>query len=160
MHLKEPSTYNVYFLLAALACFLASAAHLGVILGGPDWYRAFGAGEAMAVMAEQGHWYPALLTLAIATILLVWGLYALAAAGFALRLPLPRLALVIITLVFLGRAAVGPLLAIAPVTDPHMIELQQRPIFLAVSSTLCLAIGMLLLLGLYQRWHSLLTAQH
>ncbi|WP_375055770.1 hypothetical protein [Zobellella sp. DQSA1] len=160
MHLKELKTCNIYLLLAATTCFLAAVAHLLVILGGPEWYRAFGAGEEMAVMAEQGLWYPTLLTLAISALLMTWGLYALSAAGFVLKLPWPRLALVIITLVFLGRAAMGPLLVVTPVTDPHLMELQQRPMFLVFSSTTCLVIGLLFLLGLYQRWPALVSTRH
>jgi hypothetical protein len=32
----------------------ASLLHIGCIIGGPDWYRFFGAGEQMAKMAERG----------------------------------------------------------------------------------------------------------
>lgn len=155
MHLQQLKTCNSNLLYAALACFLAAAAHVAVVIGGPDWYRAFGAGEEMAVMAEQGLWYPALLTLVIGSILALWGFYALAAAGIRLNLPWTRLALIIITIVFLARAAMGPILVVVPVSDPHMLELQQRPTFLAISSTFCLVIGLFFLMGLYQRWSAM-----
>lgn len=33
---------------------LAAVLHVFIIVGGADWYRFFGAGEAMAQMSEQG----------------------------------------------------------------------------------------------------------
>ena len=63
--------------LSALAAIL----HIAVIAGGPAWYRFFGAGEGMATAAERGSPTPALVTLAIAAILMVWALYAFSGAG-------------------------------------------------------------------------------
>lgn len=70
---------------------LALGALHGVIplLGGPG-YRFFGAGEAMARLAESGSPVPALLTLGIAVLLGLFGLYALAGAGHFRALPLQR----------------------------------------------------------------------
>ncbi len=82
---------------------LAAMLHLAVITGGPDWYRFIGAGEEMAVAAERGSWMPALVTLAIAAILAVWGLFAFAGAGRIRRLPLLRTALVAIATIYLVR---------------------------------------------------------
>ena len=45
---------NRWLLLAGTMSGAASLLHLGVILGGPAWYRFFGAGEGMAHMAERG----------------------------------------------------------------------------------------------------------
>ena len=145
---------NPYLLVAALACFAAALAHLGIIAGGPDWYRWFGAGEEMAQMAEQGRWLPALMTLAISLALVFCGLWALSAAGVVRRLPLRRVALVFIILVFLGRGTVGALV-MSISDDPYLQELQQRPMFLVVSSAICIAIGFCFLVGLRQRWRLL-----
>lgn len=82
---------------------LAAMLHLAVITGGPDWYRFVGAGEEMAVAAERGSWMPALVTLAIAAILAVWGLFAFSGAGRTRRLPLLRTALVAIAAIYLVR---------------------------------------------------------
>lgn len=145
---------NPYLLAAALACFAAALAHLGIIVGGPDWYRWFGAGEEMAQMAEQGLWLPALMTLAISLALFFCGLWALSAAGAIGRLPLRRIALVFIILVFLGRGTVGALV-MSISDDPYLQELQQRPLFLVVSSAICIAIGVCFVVGLRQRWRLL-----
>lgn len=84
----------------------AALLHLGVIIGGPDWYRFFGAGEEMARLAEQGSLRPALITVAIATLLAVWSAYAFSGAGLIRRLPLIRLALVVISAIYLLRGLV------------------------------------------------------
>lgn len=145
---------NPYLLVAAVACFAAALAHIGIILGGPEWYRWFGAGEQMAQMAEQGLWLPALMTLAISVALFFCSLWGLSAAGAIRRLPLRRIALVLIILVFLGRGTVGALV-MSISNDPYLQELQQRPLFLVVSSAICIAIGVCFLIGLRQRWRQL-----
>ncbi|MEO7157093.1 MAG: hypothetical protein ABI039_06005, partial [Vicinamibacterales bacterium] len=54
----------------------AALLHVAIILGGPAWYRFFGAGERMAQLASRGSAYPTLVTAAIAGVLGVWTLYA------------------------------------------------------------------------------------
>src|SRR5688500_8521572 len=61
---------------AGVLSAVAAALHIGVILGGPAWYRFFGAGEGMARMAERGSAKPALITLGIAIVLAIWAAYA------------------------------------------------------------------------------------
>lgn len=151
---QAPSRPNGFFLAASLACATAGLAHLGIILGGASWYRWFGAGEQMAEMATQGQLYPAMITLGIATLLLIWALYAWSAATGRLRLPFQRLALVLITVVFIGRGSVGGIV-MALGSDPYLQELQARPLFILTSSVICLVIGCCFLLGLRQRWNEL-----
>ena len=79
---------NPWLLAGGWLSLAAALLHLAVIVGGPDWYRFFGAGEAMARAAERGSWMPALVTLGIAGLLSVWAAYAFAAAGMIRRLPL------------------------------------------------------------------------
>lgn len=93
----------------------AAILHVAIIFGGPDWYRFFGAGEGMARAAEQGSARPALVTCAIAAVLLVWALYAFSGAGLIRRLPLLRTALVAISAVYLLRGlAPLPMLILKP----------------------------------------------
>jgi hypothetical protein len=91
--------------LVAGGCLSLAAAllHVAVTVGGPDWYRFFGAGEEMARAAEQGRWMPHLITLGIVALLTVWALYAFAGAGLFRRLPMMRTALVVISLIYLAR---------------------------------------------------------
>ena len=64
---------------------VASLLHVAIILGGPDWYRFFGAGERMARLAARGSTYPTVLTASIAVVLGLWTLYALSGAGLIRR---------------------------------------------------------------------------
>jgi len=79
---------NRFLIAGGILSAGASLLHLGIITGGPDWYRFFGAGESMARMAEQGSWTPTVITLGIASVLAVWSAYAFSGAGLIPRLPL------------------------------------------------------------------------
>ena len=105
---------NPWLVAGGWLSLAASALHVACIVGGPDWYRFFGAGEAMAQAAARGEAYPALVTAAIAIILALWAAYAFAGAGLIRRLPLMRTALVAISAVYLLRgAALIPALTVA-----------------------------------------------
>lgn len=133
--------------LAGVGSLAASLLHLACIAGGPDWYRALGAGERMARMAARGHWYPPALTLGIAAVLGVWALYAWSGAGLITRLPLLRLGLCVITGVYLLRAlAFVPLQAFFP---------DNSAAFWYWSSGISLGLGLLYAFGLRQAWSRL-----
>lgn len=138
---------NKYLLAAAICCFAAALAHLGCIVFGGDWYRFFGAGEQMARMAEQGLWYPTIVTAVIVLVLLVWALYALSGAEVIKRLPLTKLALLLISSIFLlrGVAFVG----LMPIFPENSLT------FWFVSSAICFLIGGLFAVGLWQQWSAL-----
>lgn len=132
----------------------AAIAHLCVIVGGPDWYRAFGAGEEMARLAETGSSYPTMVTLVIAAVLFVWALYGFSAAGLIRRLPLMRLALVLISTILLLRGLLGvPVVMLSD--SPYLNELQQNLSFMLLSSFICLVIGLCYAIGTSQTWSSL-----
>ena len=95
-----------WLIAAGALIMLAALLHLGVIIGGPPWYRFSGVGEAMARAAARGSTTPALITLAIAAVLAVWALYAFSEAGLLPRLPLLRTGLLVIAALYLLRAAV------------------------------------------------------
>jgi hypothetical protein len=97
---------NPSLFLGGVLSALASVLHLAVIVGGPDWYRFFGAGERMARLAEQGSWIPTVTTVGIAGVLAVWSAYAFSGAGLIPRLPLIRTALVLISAAYLLRGLV------------------------------------------------------
>lgn len=131
----------------AIAGALSAAAailHIGVIIGGPDWYRFFGAGERMARMAEQGSWTPALVTLAIAAILAIWSAYAFAGAGLIRRLPLMRTALVLISTIYLLRG-----LALVPALAFNWNGVTAFTIW---SSSIVLAYGLVHAVGTWRAW--------
>lgn len=134
---------NTLLMTGAALSALASLLHVAIIVGGPDWYRFFGAGEEMARMAGAGSPVPALVTLGIATVLAIAALYALSGAGRIRRLPLLRPALCVITAVYLLRGlALVPALAVPALREPFNVW----------SSLICLAFGLVHLGGLVQVW--------
>jgi putative oxidoreductase len=129
-----------WLLWGALLTGVASLLHVGIIFGGPDWYRFFGAGERMARLAARGSAYPTVVTAAIASILALWALYGLSGAGVIRRLPLLRLALVLIAVVYFARGALG-IPAVLFVHDPYTDELKGRMTFMVVTSLICIFLG-------------------
>ncbi|MEO7998884.1 MAG: hypothetical protein ABI852_15645 [Gemmatimonadaceae bacterium] len=120
--------------------------HVGIIFGGPGWYRFFGAGEKMARLAERGSSVPALVTTGIATLLGVAALYGVSGAGAMPALPLQRPMLLLIALVLLIRA-VGGVPAVLFVDIPYLQMLKNRMTFMVISSVFCLVIGLCYAIG-------------
>jgi hypothetical protein len=138
---------NPWLVAGGLLSAAAALLHLAIIAGGPDWYRFFGAGEGMALMAERGMMRPALMTIGIAAILAVWAAYAFAGAGLIRRLPLMRTALATISAVYLLRGLVpGYLLLVRPA----LIDA-----FALWSSAIVLIYGLCYAIGTGRAWAAL-----
>lgn len=137
---------NRWLMVGGFLSLLAALLHLAVIVGGPDWYRFFGAGEDMARMAERGLWQPALMTLGIAAVLSIWALYAFAGAGRFPKLPLMRTALVLISGIYLARGLLIIPILISPVA---------RTPFNIWSSLTVLVYGLVYAVGTWLAWPSL-----
>jgi len=129
----------------------ASMLHLAIIFGGPDWYRFFGAGEGMARLSARGSAYPTVLSACIAAILALWALYALSGARVIRRLPLLRPALALIAGIYFARGILG-IPAVLFVKHPYAEELKGRMIFMAVSSLICLFLGVCYAFGAARPW--------
>jgi hypothetical protein len=138
---------NIPLAAGAVLSAIAALLHLGIIAGGPAWYRFFGAGERFARAAEKGQLFPTLVTLGIAAVLGAWSVYALAGAGVIGRLPLMKAALAGITAVYLIRA-----FAYAPLV---LAKGGRITPFVVWSSLICFVYGLVHLLGLVQRWPAL-----
>ena len=138
-----------YLKFAGILSFIASVLHIGVIIGGASWYRFFGAGEGMALLAEKGSVQPAIMTFCIALVLAVWGAYAWSAAGILPVLPLLKTALILITLVYLVRGSLGLL---APFFADHPQVAENSMSFWIWSSLICLLIGLVYLRGILDKW--------
>ncbi|WP_238529369.1 hypothetical protein [Vibrio mimicus] len=95
-------------------------------------------------MAEQGLWYPTVVTSAIVLVLLICALYALSGAGAIKRLPLTKLALILITSIFLLRGITS--VGLMPMFPENSLT------FWFISSGICLSIGGLFALGSWQQW--------
>ncbi len=135
---------NRPLVIAAALSFAAAFLHLGCIIFGAPWYRALGAGERMAQLADADPWYPPTITVLIASVLALWGFYALSGAGVIRRLPLWRVVLAAITGIYLLRGiAFVPLQAYFPGNSVA---------FWYWSSGTCLCIGLIHLVGLRKAW--------
>jgi hypothetical protein len=141
------SPHNYWLIIGGILSAIAALMHIAIIIGGPDWYRFFGAGEGMARAAAQGRMMPTLITLGIATMLAIWAAYAFSGAGLMPRLPLLRTALVIISSIYLLRAmAVVPLL---------LTSTEQSPAFWLWSSGIVLIYGLAYAIGTWRAWPEL-----
>lgn len=138
--------YNMALVIAAALSLLAALMHVGVIIRGPSWYHLFGAGDRFVRAAKAGRRFPAVITAGIALVLAAWAAYALSGAGVISRLPLLRPALCVITLVYLLRGMLGPLLLAGTGRSTR---------FILISSAVCLVFGLVHLLGVVQVWGSL-----
>jgi hypothetical protein len=138
---------NPALIIGGVLSAVASVLHLAVIVGGPAWYRVFGAGEGMARAAERGSWVPTVVTVGIATVLAIWSAYAFSGAGLLPRLPLMRTALVLITAVYLLR---GLVLVPAFVLNPGGVT----P-FVLWSSLIVLTYGIVHAVGVWTAWPTL-----
>ena len=139
----------IYLQIAGSLSLLASLIHLVIIIGGPSWYRFFGAGENMAKMAEQGLLQPTLITLAIAIVLAIWGAYAWSAAGIFPKFPFLKTVLILITLVYMLRGVLG---LVVPFISKHPQLVQNSLNFWIWSSIVCLIFGCVHLKGVIDKW--------
>lgn len=135
---------NIFLIIAGTLNAIAAILHIGCIYFGAPWYRFFGAGEPMAMLAEKGSITPTLITMAITAVLISFSIYAYSAAGLIGKLPLTRLVLVVITLVYLIRGIAGFFLLNNP--------LGRTPEFWLWSSIICLLFGSIHLIGLKLQW--------
>ncbi|AKQ41276.1 hypothetical protein CP97_03310 [Aurantiacibacter atlanticus] len=136
-----------WLLLAGWLTVAASALHIGCIIGGEEWYRFFGAGEAIANAAARGEFWPHVVTFGIAAIVAVWALYAFSGASRIGRLPLLRTALILISLIYLVRGLLlFPLLIISP---------DKVNTFSVWSSLIVLAYGVAYAIGAARAWRTM-----
>jgi putative oxidoreductase len=132
---------NIGLILGGALSLIASALHVAIIFGGGDWYRFFGAGEAMAVMAERGSPQPAIITAIIATGLGVFAAYAFAGAGWIrMKLPFLKPVLILICALYLIRGLAGLGL-------PFIVP-QADITFWLVSSAICTVYGLAYVFGI------------
>ena len=139
---------NIFLIVAGTLSAVAALLHLGCIYFGASWYRFFGAGEEMAVMSEEGSIYPTVITCIIAIILAIWSTYAFSGAKVVRKLPLTKVVLSLVALVFLARGLLGIPVVIYS-DSSYLSELTESMMFMVVSSLICLIIGSCYGLGAY-----------
>ena len=131
------SRYALY--AAAALSFCAALLHYFCIIWGADGFRFLGAGEAIAQLAESGHWYPTFISATVGTLLLIPAFYAWSAAYGKPKLPLHRQMLIATSAVFLLRGLAFPLL------KPMFPE--NSDAFWWTTSLICLLLGGLYAVG-------------
>ena len=135
---------NTFLLVAGTFHLLAAIAHIGCIYFGAPWYRFFGAGEEMAILSERGSITPTIITSGIVIVLCVFGIYAFSASGLIGVLPFSRYILIAILSVFFLRGVAGFFLIKNPMGRSKK--------FWFWSSSICLGVAVLHLIGLKQQW--------
>jgi hypothetical protein len=133
------------FLYGAVCSATASLLHIAIIAGGAKWYHFFGAGKKFTHAAEQGHGWHDVVTLGIASVLAIWAAYALSAAGTPVLAPLPayKIVLSLVTAIYLLRGLAGFALLLMP-------KRSHSTGFIVVSSFICLGIGAVHAVGLWE----------
>ncbi len=140
---------NKLLIIGGILSMVAALLHVAIILGGPGWYRFFGAGEGMAKLAENGSTYPTFVTTSIAIILTLWALYAFSGAGLINKLPFLKPVLIAIGMIYLLRGIFGIPLVIY-VDHPYLNELEEKMTFMVWSSIISISYGVVYLLGSIQ----------
>ena len=140
---------NQWLKLGGILSFVVALLHLVIIFVGAPAYRYFGAGEDMATAAESGSAFPALITLVLVAVFTIWGLYAFSGAGVIRRLPLLRIALLLIGAIYTlrGVAVFQQIFQIAT----SSVQVEPREI---VFSLVSLVIGLVYLVGTAINWKS------
>lgn len=132
--------------LAAVFMFVGAAFHVACLIGGADWLLFAGAPVELAESYRNGAVAPIFWTLAIAALLLVWGLYAMSGNGRLRRLPLLKTALLLIGTLMLLRGLVGIVLLV--ITNWPWETAQGQ--FHAVISIMIFGVGLFYFAGLYR----------
>lgn len=147
---------NIYFTFAGATTFMGGLIHLSMIIGGPSWYRFFGAPESIVQMAGAGSLYPAFVCIFIACVLFTWSLYAFSGAGFIARLPLLRVMLIAISVALIIRGiSFIPLMLISPEIFQSITNCQNVNAFLIITSAICLMVGLAYAVGIKKSWSDL-----
>jgi hypothetical protein len=133
---------------AAVLCFAISLLHAAMIFMGPDAYRYFGAPQLGRAEA-RGYAYPDQMAAGLVLVFAAFGAYALSGAGRIRRLPLLRVALVLVGAVFTVRGLI---------LFPQLVQLASgagAPPRMAVFSLVSLVTGVAFLAGTLPRWRRL-----
>jgi hypothetical protein len=139
-----------WLIAAGALSAVASIAHFACIFGGPDWFIFLGAPKGYAYAAARGAILPYVIAAALGTIIAVWAAFAFSAAGIIRRLPLSRLALVLISAVLLARGFGYFIVPGAKFWRPDL-----SLTFMWWSSSICIVMGACFALGTWRAWPAL-----
>lgn len=134
-----------WLVAGAAASFALVILHFGVIVAGAPAYEYFLAGKGMVDLASRHSLVPTLVTGAVAAVFTVFGLCALAAAGF-FHIPAARILATAVGCIYTLRG-----LLVVP--EAVMVEYVGRPPRALAFASVSLAIGIVHLIGVARRWH-------
>lgn len=134
---------------AALSSFALAALHLVVVFVGAPGYAYFGAPE-LGEQAARGSLMPALVTLGLAFVFGLFGIYALSGARRFRPLPFLAVALVAISVLFILRGLILPF-----EISVLLRGVARFPARYALFSAVSLGIGLLYLSGTLRAWRDL-----
>jgi putative oxidoreductase len=138
---KEGGVMNLprfCLLLGGVASFAIVLLHLGLALQ-PQWYGYFGAGE-LVQLHDEGSRFTVLVTLGLALMFALWGLYALSGVGVIGPVPLLRAGLIGIGAIYVLRSLLAP-------SELAKALVEGAPLRFVVFSAGSLAAGLLYLAG-------------
>lgn len=141
------SIFNLYLCIAAAATFIAALLHFACIIWGAPVFRLLGAGDAVVAMLNRGHTQPLIIAAIVGIALLICSAYALSAAGVIMALPLRRVILLGLIIVFVARGLAFPWL------KPFFVG--NSDMFWWISSAICLLLAAVHAIGLSQVWSEL-----
>lgn len=136
---------NYLLIIAATFNLLAALLHLGCILFGASWYKFFGVGDKTISFLVHKKWAVDALTSLIIILLCICAVYALSGAGLIRPLPFLKFILGMICATYILRGIIG---FISPRFRNHFAG--NSAIFWNVSSAICLVVGLIHLLGIFQ----------
>ena len=139
----------IWLLVAGGAALAVALLHVAAIIGGPEWFAALKAPPAVVASSRDGTWLAPVSTFAIAAMFAVFGLYAFSAAGLGSALPLTRIVLGGVALLFLAR---GLLLVPFVILRPALI--QRLDGFDIWSSAISFGIGLVFAVGAWSAWQT------
>ena len=133
--------------IAALLSFVISLGHIVCLFFLEDAFRFAGIDKIMSDLAAIHPFLPFIITIGVAVVFFIFGLYALSADGVIGRLPLLKIGIYLIAIIFLARGIMGflglaILLLARGITD----------IFELIVSVAAISIGLLYLIGGYKRF--------
>lgn len=138
-----------WLIAGGVLSILAALMHLGCIAFGAQWFRFFGAPEALIVEYEGGAMTLVWMTIGISAFLTIWAAYAFSGAGLVRKLPLLRTGLIVISAIYLLRGmSLIPALLLAP---------YPRQDFDIWSSAIVLVYGLAYAIGTWLAWPDLRT---
>ena len=88
-----------WLIFAAVMSFSVTALHVAVVLIGAPAYRFFGS-PGLVLLSELGSYEPVVMTLFLALVFAVFGIYGLSGAGVIRKLPMA--AFVLLAIGFIG----------------------------------------------------------